>query len=73
MSLRAQMTEKLSSEHGKKRMRDRACLIEHVFGEVKAIFRFRRFAHRSLEKVRVIWQLVCIGYNLRKMARLTYG
>ncbi len=54
-------------------MRDRACLIEHVFGEVKEIFRFRRFVHRSLEKVRVIWQLVCIGYDLRKMARLTYG
>ena len=73
MSLRAEMTEKLSSEHGKKRMRDRACLIEHVFGEVKAIFRFRRFLHRGLEKVRVIWQLICIGYNFRKMARLTYG
>jgi transposase len=72
-SLRARMTERLSSEHGKKRMRDRSCLIEHVFGEVKEIFRFRRFAHRGLEKVRVIWQLVCIGYNLRKMTRLAYG
>jgi hypothetical protein len=73
LSLRARMTEKLSSEHGKKRMRGRSCLIEHVFGEVKEIFRFRRFLHRSLEKVRLIWQLVCIGYNLRKMARLAYG
>jgi transposase len=71
--LRERMTEKLSSEHGKKRMRDRSCLIEHVFGEIKEIFRFRRFLHRSLEKVRLIWQLVCIGYNLRKMARLAYG
>jgi transposase len=73
LSLRVRMTEKLSSEHGKKRMRDRSCLIEHVFGEIKEIFRFRRFLHRSLEKVRLIWQLVCIGYNLRKMARLAYG
>jgi transposase len=73
LSLRAKMTEKLSSEHGKKRMRGRSCLIEHVFGEVKEIFRFRGFVHRGLEKVRLIWQLVCIGYNLRKMARLTYG
>jgi hypothetical protein len=47
MSLRAQMTEKISSEHGKKRMRDRACLIEHVFGEIKETFRFRRFMHRG--------------------------
>jgi transposase len=73
VSARDQMTEKLSSEHGKKRMRDRSCLIEHVFGEIKDIFKFRRFMHRSLEKVRLIWQLVCIGYNLRKMARLACG
>jgi transposase len=48
LSLRARMTEKLSSERGKKRMRGRSCLIEHVFGEVKEIFRFRRFLHRSV-------------------------
>jgi hypothetical protein len=73
LSLRARMTEKLSGVHGKQRMRGRSCLIEHVFGEIKEIFRFRRFLHRSMEKVRLIWQLVCIGYNLRKMARLAYG
>jgi transposase len=73
LSLRTMMTEKLSSEHGKKRMRSRSCLIEHVFGEVKEIFRFRRFLYRGLEKVKLIWQLVCIGYNFRKLARLAYG
>jgi IS5 family transposase len=67
------MTAKLSSEHGKKRMRGRSCLIEHVFGEIKELFRFRRLAYRGLEKVRLIWHLVCIGYNPRKMARLAYG
>jgi len=72
LALRASMTEKLSGVHGKQRMRDRSCLIEHVFGEIKEIFRFRRFRYRSLEKVRLIWQLVCIGYNFRKMARLAY-
>jgi transposase len=73
LSLRARMTEKLSGVHGKKRMRGRSCLIEHVFGEIKETLRFRRFPYRSLEKVRLIWQLVCIGYNLRKMARPAYG
>jgi transposase len=73
LPLREQMTEKLLGAHGRKRMRDRSCLIEHVFGEVKEIFRFRRFLHRGLEKVRLVWQLVCIGYNFRKMARLAYG
>ena len=73
LALRARMTAKLSGGHGKQRMRDRSCLIEHVFGEIKDIFKFRRFAYRGLEKVRLIWQLVCIGYDLRKMARLAYG
>jgi transposase len=73
LSLRARMTEKLSGVHGKQRIKGRSCLIEHVFGEIKEILRFRRFAYRGLEKVRLIWQLVCIGYNLRKMARLAYG
>ena len=72
LPLRALMTEKLSSEHGKERMKDRSCVVEHVFGEIKDIFKFRRFMHRSLEKVRIIWQLVCIGYNFRKLARLAY-
>jgi len=71
--LRARMTEKLSSAKGKRRMTDRSCLIEHVFGEIKEAFRFRRFLHRGIEKVRVTWTLVCIGYNFRKLARLAYG
>jgi len=54
-------------------MADRSCLIEHVFGEIKGIFQFRRFLHRGIEKVEVIWELVCIGYNFRKLARLAYG
>jgi len=73
LSLRERMTEKLSSEQGKKRMKGRSCLIEHVFGETKDILKFRRFLHRGIEKVRVIWQLVCIAYNFRKLARLAYG
>jgi len=72
LSLRARMTEKLSSEQGKRRMKGRSCLIEHVFGETKDILKFRRFLHRGLEKVRLIWQLVCIAYNFRKLARLAY-
>ena len=67
------MTEKLSSEQGKKRMRGRSCLIEHVFGEIKEAFRFRRFLYRGIDGARVAWTLVCIGYNLRKLARPAYG
>jgi len=73
LPLRERMTEKLSSEKGKMRMTERSCLIEHVFGEIKEAFKFRRFHHRRLEKVKMIWELVCIGYNFRKFARLAYG
>jgi len=73
LQLREAMTEKLSSAQGKRRMADRSCLVEHVFGEIKEAFRFRRFLHRRIEKVRVAWTLVCIGYNFRKLARLAYG
>ena len=72
LPMREKMTEKLSSAQGKRRMTERACLVEHVFGEIKAAFRFRRFLHRGIEKVKVAWELVCIGYNLRKLARLAH-
>jgi len=71
--LREKMTKKLSSVDGKRRMKKRSCLIERVFGEIKEAFQFRRFLHQGVEKVGVIWELVCIGYNFRKLARLAYG
>ena len=71
--LREGMTKKLSSAKGKSRMADRSCLIEHVFGEIKEAFRFRRFLYRGIEGARVAWTLVCIGYHLRKLARPAYG
>jgi len=73
LPLREKMTEKLSSAKGKRRMAERSCVVEHVFGEIKEAFKFRRFLHRGIEKVSMGWTLVCIGYNLRKLARLAYG
>ena len=67
------MTEKLSSIQGKQRIADRSCIVEHVFGEIKEIFKFRRFIYRSLQKVKLMWNIVCIAYNFRKLARLAYG
>ncbi len=73
LPLRQQMTEKLSSEKGKQRAADRSCTVEHIFGEIKEIYKFRRFLHRGLCKVKLIWNIICIAYNLRKLARLAYG
>jgi transposase len=71
LPLRQQMTEKLSSLKGKHRMADRSCLVEHVFGEIKELRSFRRFYHRGLKKVKLIWSLVCTAYNFRKLALLS--
>lgn len=51
-------------------MVERSCLIEHVFGEIKEALKFRIFLHLGMEKMRVTWTLVCIGYDSRKLARL---
>lgn len=73
LDLREQMNQKLSSPLGKRRMADRACIIEHVFGEIKEHRKFRRFLHRGLEKISLIWIIVCIAYNFIKLGRLGYG
>jgi len=68
--LRDAMKKKLYSEEGRSIYNQRACLVEHVFGEIKTHKRFTRFWHRGLPKVRVIWNIVCIAYNFRKMTSL---
>jgi transposase len=73
LPLREQMTEKLTSPRGKQRMADRSCMVEHIFGEIKELFKFRRFLHRGLQKVRLAWNMICMAYNFRKLARLAYS
>jgi len=68
LPLRQEMFERLSSLEGKHRMADRSCVVEHVFGEIKEIRYFRRFFHRGLKKVKLIWNILCIAYNFRKLA-----
>lgn len=68
LPLRQQMTEILSSLQGKHRIADRACLVEHVFGELKELRGFRRVFHRGRDKVKLIWTILCTAYNFRKLA-----
>ena len=70
LPLRKQMIERLSSLEGVHRMADRSCVVEHVFGEIKQLRSFRRFFHRGLKKVKLIWTIVCTAYNFRKIAVL---
>ncbi len=48
----------------------RKSTIEPVFGIIKQVMGFRQFMVRGLEAVRGEWNLVCIGYNLKRMYAL---
>ena len=70
LPIHEKMTEKLSSEEGKKRLIDRSSTVEHVFGEIKEHYGFKRLFHRGLSKADLIWKMIAIAYNLRKLASL---
>jgi IS5 family transposase len=44
--------------------------VEPVFGLLKSVMGFRQFLLRGLEHVRNEWTLVCLAWNLRRMAIL---
>lgn len=69
--LRNKMIDRLSTPKGKERLADRSCIVEHVFGEIKEHYKFRRFMHRGLSKVGLIWTMLCIAYNFRKLSVLS--
>jgi DDE family transposase len=41
-----------------------------VFGLIKHVLGFRQFHLRGLESVQSEWNLVCIGWNLKRMHAL---
>jgi transposase len=44
--------------------------VEPVFGIIKSVMGFRQFLMRGLENVRTEWTLVCLAWNLKRMAVL---
>ncbi|MBP8081194.1 MAG: IS1182 family transposase [Arenimonas sp.] len=44
--------------------------VEPVFGIIKSVMGFRQFLLRGLENVRNEWTLVCLAWNLKRMAVL---
>ncbi len=44
--------------------------VEPVFGIIKSVMGFRQFLLRGLDKVRSQWTLVCLAWNLKRMAVL---
>ena len=61
--------ERVRSPEGQVMMRLRRCVVEPIFGTLKAGWRFTRFQLRGLAGVNSEWTLLCVAYNLRKLHR----
>lgn len=64
---RQQRHLRVSSEHGRRMMKLRRCVVEPAFGTIKATLRFTRFSLRGIAAVNTEWLLVCLAYNARKL------
>ena len=61
------MREKLSTKEGRHIYGRRASSVEPVFGIIKSAMGLRQFLLRSIAKVRIEWDLVCLAYNMRRL------
>lgn len=65
-----EMRIKMESEEGKGEYRKRGMIIEPLFGHFKENLKFRQFYCRGQRKVLGEFLLLCIGYNLKKIAMI---
>jgi transposase len=64
------MAHRVKTKDGRKRYALRKQTVEPVFGIIKSVMGFRQFSLRGLDKVRGEWRLVCLAWNLKRMAVL---
>jgi transposase len=64
------MRHTLKTQAGKKQYALRKQTVEPVFGILKSVMGFRQFLLRGLEQVQHEWTLVCLAWNLKRMAVL---
>ena len=64
------MREKLLSKEGALKYFKRQYTIEPLFGHLKYNLGYRSFLLRGVEKARAEFQLMCIGWNLKKMFKM---
>jgi hypothetical protein len=64
------MTHRLSTLAGKAAYALRKQTVEPVFGIIKSVMGFRQFSLRGLHKVTGEWNLVCLAWNVKRMAVL---
>lgn len=64
------MAHTLKTKAGRARYALRKQTIEPVFGIIKSVMGFRQFSLRGLDLVSGEWSLVCLAWNLKRMAVL---
>jgi len=64
------MGHKLKTQLGRALYALRKQTVEPVFGIIKSVLGFRQFSLRGLSKVTGEWTLVCLAWNLKRMAVL---
>ena len=64
------MTHRLKTGAGKAAYALRKSTVEPVFGIIKSVMGFRQFLTRGLANVQGEWTLVCLAWNLKRMAVL---
>ena len=64
------MTHRLKTQAGKAAYALRKQTVEPVFGIIKSVMGFRQFSLRGLRKVTGEWNLVCMAWNIKRMAVL---
>ncbi len=67
-----QMKVRLQTQEGKALYAKRKSTIEPAFGLIKHVQGFRQFFLRGLNSVIGEWNLVCIGYNLKKLFGMSW-
>ena len=64
------MAHKLKTKAGRAVYALRKQTVEPVFGIIKSVMGFRQFSLRGLNKVSGEWRLVCLAWNVKRMAVL---
>ena len=67
------MEHRLQTAEGKTIYGKRKATVETVFGVIKEVLGFRRFHLRGLRGAEGEWNLVCMGWNLKRMYARTSG
>ena len=66
--MRYLIKKRAESAHGQWLRQRRQTVPEGAFGFIKRTMGFERFSLRGLKKVQTEWQLVCLAFNIRKLA-----